>query len=139
MATNKTNPETVEAVESIEPTELEQEQETEAEEEDLLADMPTLVEPTKLRIKHQNSLRRLSLAVAPAFERLRGLRDEDGVLSAEDMDAESYEGIFLATEMIDAFAESIAKDPEAYADWAAGKDANTFFAILSRYTRASGE
>lgn len=137
MATNKTNPETVEDI--TEPTALELEQETEAEEADLLADMPTLTAPDKLRIKHQNALRRLSLQVAPSFERLRGLRDDDGVLSAEDMDAESYEGIFLATELIDAFAESIAKDPEAYADWAAGKDANTFFAILSRYTRTSGE
>lgn len=137
MATNKTNPETVEDI--TEPTALELEQETEAEEADLLADMPTLTAPDKLRINHQNALRRLSLQVAPSFERLRGLRDDDGVLSAEDMDAESYEGIFLATELIDAFAESIAKDPEAYADWAAGKDANTFFAILSRYTRTSGE
>jgi hypothetical protein len=107
----------------------EKERERIAEEDDLLAGMPQLADPHRLRIKHQNALKRISLAASPTFKKLR----------AGDRDDAALEGLFVLSEQIDAFAESIAKRPDEYAEWAAGKDENVMLAIFGRYTRARGE
>lgn len=100
-----------------------------AEEDELLADMPPLADPHRLRIKHQNALKRISLKAAPTFKKLR----------AGDRGDDTLEGLFVLSEQIDAFAESIAKRPDDYAEWSAGKDENVMLAIFGRYSRARGE
>ena len=130
MAEKKTvETETIEALD--EPTEFQTEQEKIAEENELLADLPQLTDPKKLRIKHQNALKRISLAAAPVFKRAR----EEG----DQRNEETVEAMLVMMEQIDDFAEAIAKRPDEYAEWSGGKDEEYMLAIFSRYMRALGE
>lgn len=117
-----------------EPTELEVARDAEAEENELLADMPALTAPEKLRIRHKNRLKRISIAAAPTLDRVREARER-----GEEPGTELVEMVLVITEEIDDFAESIADDPEAYAEWSGGKDTEHMMALFSRYMRASGE
>lgn len=114
--------------------------EAEIEREDLLAGMPALKPPTKLRLAQRN---RLSILLMDS-----GLADLD---EGEDPDAdedfdprnpahrEKIKDLLGIAAGIDEFAESIALDPVAYAAWAEGKDADVFLAILAVYQSAVGE
>lgn len=107
-------------------------------EDELLADMPALVPPAKLRIRQRNTIMKLAF-------RLRDIipDSEDGVVSV-DLDLESLDDEVLgklldAMADIDDFAESIAVDKAAYAEWSQGKDYEVFSALLGRYSSAVGE
>jgi hypothetical protein len=100
------------------------------EREELLAGMPELKPAHRLRIRDRNRIASI-IFKSPLFERERQGGDD---MSAEDIDA-----MLELAAQIDEFAESIAVDADAYAEWAAGKDHQTFFAILDVYASAVGE
>ena len=107
-------------------------------EDELLADMPSLIPPAKLRIRQRNTIMKLALS-------LRDLMPDDGDEAVSvDLDLDNLEGADLeklldAMADIDDFAESIALDKTAYAEWSQGKDYEVFSALLSRYSSAVGE
>lgn len=103
---------------------------------ELLADMPSLRPAHRFRLAHRNAFHNLSLEAM-----------KSGAFDGDDMefDTETPEGIEryqkLQTfiESIDAWAETIADDPDAYAKWAEGKDEQTFIALFVDYKAALGE
>lgn len=75
-------------------------------------------------------------------EQIAVLAEGDAQQPDLDMDTLTDEqlGAFLdALADIDEFAESIAKDRAAYAEWAEGKSYDTFTSLLSRYSSAVGK
>lgn len=145
MATKKT----VSSVPDSTNSESAKELETQMEQQDLLADIKgVLPAPEKLRIRHQNTLVKLQLELMPVFEKMyqrdedgEVLRDSDGnALVAENSD--KTEGFMALADMaaaVDEWAESVATDKDAYVEWAGGKSADYFLAILSYYRTTSGE
>lgn len=107
-------------------------------EDELLAGMPALIPPAKLRIRQRNTIMKLALSMRDLMP-----DSEDESVSVDlDLDNLSPEllGKLLdAMADIDDFAESIALDKAAYAEWAQGKDYEVFSALLSRYSSAVGE
>jgi hypothetical protein len=114
--------------------------EEEIAKEDLLADMPALKPPTKLRLAQRNRLSILLMDSGLIDEEDDDASDED-----EDFDYRNPEHRAKIKDMlglaaaIDEFAESIALDQAAYVEWAEGKDVDVFLAIFQRYTSAVGE
>lgn len=144
MATKKST-----TTKSIVESESAQERETTMEQADLLADVKGILpKPERLRIRHQNALMKLQLELMPVFEELYE-RDEDGeIVRNEDGDALIAEGadrvsasVALAdmAAQVDEWAETVALDKDAYQEWAGGKGADTFLALLSYYRGKSGE
>jgi hypothetical protein len=104
--------------------------------DELLADLPELKAPEKLRIRDRNKVYTILLG--------SGLIDDDGDVDlgdAEDkkLDFEKVTKTFEMAAQVDEFAESIAKDPDAYIAWSEGKGHEVFFALLTRYASAVGE
>lgn len=107
-------------------------------EDELLADMPALIPPAKLRIRQRNTIMKLAFRMRDVIP-----DSEDGAVSVDlDLDSlgdEELGKLLDAMADIDDFAESIAIDKAAYAEWAQGKDYEVFSALLSRYSSAVGE
>jgi hypothetical protein len=125
MAEAKTK--TVVAVDIPEPTEAEVAHEATLNADELLADLPKLKEPTKLRLRERNRLLTLmfnSQALA-----------EDGKIDGRDEQL----AILDLMAGIDEFAESIAVNQEEYVVWAEGRTYEAFIAILDRYAVALGK
>lgn len=144
MATKKTN-----AVESVEESKSAQERSAEAEREDMIAEViGILPAPEKLRLRQQNSLMKLQLELMPVFEKMYD-RDENGDIIRDENgdaqyspDANRAESAMALADMaaeVDAWAESIATNQDAYVSWAEGKSADYFLAILTYYRQTSGE
>lgn len=111
-------------------------------ETELLADMPDLKPALRLRIGERN---RLSEILLDAYASGLFGRSDDDSAEGFDLDLDNpedlakYKQLNRLCEDIDAWAESIAIDSEAYAEWAGGKQHDTYFAILNRYQEAQGE
>lgn len=102
-------------------------------EDELLADMPALREPHRLRLRHRNRFMRLLIQA-----------EADGIIGAdadEMADPEKMAKILDLLTEIDEFAQSIAVDQQAYEEWSIkhASDYEVFMAILSRYASAVGE
>ncbi|UOR02060.1 hypothetical protein MUN77_01630 [Leucobacter allii] len=133
MADTKTPDPQTDPVESTAAAELE----AELNDEELLADMPELRSPARLRMRHKNRL----LALATRMHKrlgAKGVKVKDGraKLTMDDM-----LGMLDICAEIDEFAESIAIDRDAYEEWAEANSDNhaAFIAILMRYQEAMGE
>lgn len=103
--------------------------------DELLADIPELKAPGRLRLRQRNVIMAIAL-------RLNGFigddEDSDGKISLDEDDPRLPQVLDILAE-IDEFAESISVDPEAYAEWAEGKEYDVFTALLQRYASAVGE
>lgn len=119
------------AVKASTPT-AEEAHEANLEVDELLADMPELIAPERLRLRHRNRLMGIFLRA-----------DADGTLmgGGEVRDPKKLESMLNMLGEVDEFAESIALDKEAYAEWsiANGDNYNVFSALLQRYASAVGE
>jgi hypothetical protein len=96
-------------------------------EDELLADLPKLVEPTRLRIRQRNDLLTLVMG-AEEFSQDSSLDDTASKVAILNMMAD-----------IDDWAESIAFDKEAYALWSEGQGYESFLALMNRYSVALGK
>lgn len=117
--------------------------EAEIEKEDLLADLPPLREPHRLRLKHRNVLTTILMD--------SGLLDDDGEEGEDGEDEkldlrnpahrDKIKDVLKLAEQVDEFAESIAVNPLEYAVWAEkhSNDVDVFLALLNVYANASGE
>lgn len=111
--------------------------ENDATEADALAGLPELLPAHRFRARHRVNFQNLQLEALKS-----GVFGGDGAL---EFDTSTPEGIeryqalldFIAT--VDEWAETIAIDADAYADWAAGKDYNSFIALFVKYQRELGE
>lgn len=104
---------------------------------ELLADLPELLPAHRLRARARAGFDRLIMhaTVGNVFRK-------DGMLSFDlnkPADVERYDAFLEFVAEIDEWAETIAIDPEAYADWSAGKDGEVFMALFMEYQRALGE
>jgi hypothetical protein len=101
--------------------------EAELSEDELLADMPKLAAPLKLRIKQRNALVKLVMQ-AESFQK-------------DNSDDETASKLVILDLIggVDEWAESIAFDQEAYVDWAQGRGHETFLALMNRYSVALGK
>lgn len=122
-----------------EPTEAELKREAELEEEELLADMPKLKAPDKLRIGERNRLMKLAIAQRSVFKNTLGDKKTSKDVDTDDIDEDELVAVLDLMDGVDKFAESIAFDPEEYAEWAEGKEFDTFSALLNRYSVALGK
>lgn len=118
---------------------LELEQEQKELRERLLADLPALRPAVTFRMRHRNDFQNLLLDAAKS-----GAFDEDteGPLEFDDSRFEDIERIQKLNEFIaciDEWAETIAEDPAAYAEWAQGKTHDHFMALFMEYRDALGE
>lgn len=115
-----------------------EELEAEMTDDELLADMPELRAPYKLRLRHRNRIMRIALKFADnreVVEAEAGRREED----ADNRSPETIELMLNLSEEIDDFAESIAVDPVAYVEWAERAEIQHMIAIMNRYSEATGE
>ncbi len=103
---------------------------------EFLSDMPALLPPERFRLGHRNAFKNLSLEAqkSGAFDRTSMDYDFD---NPEDITA--YQKLAAFIESIDTWAESIARDPRAYARWSEGKTENHFLTLFNHYKRALGE
>lgn len=103
---------------------------------ELLADLPPLIEPHRFRIAHRHAFDDLILEAqkSGAFE--RDDMDYDFTV-AEDI--EDYQKLAKFIASIDTWAESIARDKDAYVAWSEGKREDTFLALFQHYKKALGE
>lgn len=131
MANKKENTD-AEVVEEIVEDELESLTDAEKEleavlaDDELLADMPELKAPEKLRIRERNRL--LALVLQADEMNSRSLTGKEQQVAALDLMAG-----------IDEFAESIAKNQDAYIEWSEGRNYEAFLAIMNRYATALGK
>ena len=106
-------------------------------ESEALAGLPALIPAHRFRARHRINFQNLQLNALKS-----GAFEGNGAL---EFDMSTPEGIeqyqalmeFVAT--IDEWAETIAIDPDAYAEWAEGKNYNTFIALFVKYQRELGE
>lgn len=111
-------------------------------EAELLEDLPELKPALRLRIGERNRLDEIMLDAHASGLFGRG-DDED--TDGFDLDLENPEDIEKVKQLnrlceaIDQWSESIAVNPDAYAEWAGGKTHDHYFAILNRYQGAKGE
>lgn len=117
--------------------------ENDAARDELLADMPALTPPNRLRPRARAALRAILIDATA-----KGLfeKNEDGEVVIDTHEgritpeeAEKVKNFDLLAVEVDEFAESIAVDADAYAEWSAGKGPEFGFAILARYQDALGE
>jgi hypothetical protein len=116
------------------------------EQDAILADMPELVPPYRLRFRDKARFRSLLLDVAASgvFDGIDAGDTEGGELEVDknSIDPEMIDRVKHIDQMcgdIDEWAESVAIDRDAYIEWSRGKDYDVFFAILNRYQDALGE
>jgi len=114
--------------------------------DELLADMPELCPPHKLRYRDRARVQEIAAeAVGRGVIVLKDDDEGDGENEGIEFDVRREEdrarlrALHDVVAMIDEFAESIALDPEAYTEWSIGKNEEYFFAILTRYDEAVGE
>lgn len=118
--------------------------------DELLADMPELIPPTRLRIRQRNKVMALaiglrSFAKKPADGDAKpvddGESEEDEAfdLDLDDLTDEELEKFLGVLASIDEFAQSIAVNEAEYVTWAEGQDYDVFSALLSRYSSAVGK
>jgi len=107
------------------------ETEPEVTEDELLATLPQLTPPHKLRLRQRNKI----MAMAA---RLNGLTDDDGGIEVEPGDPAFVELLDVLAD-VDDFAETIATDSAAYIDWSHTASYEQFGALLTRYASAVGE
>lgn len=131
MATKKTT----EKAEAVQPT-AEELHDDQLELEELLADLPPMREPERLRIRHKNSLKAIGLRHADNLDALAAAREDDA-----DVPLDVKLGLLELVADMDDFAESIAVDKEAYEAWAIANSDNVpvFVALLNKYMGALGE
>lgn len=131
MATKKTT----EKAEVAQPT-AEELHDDQLELEELLADLPAMRAPERLRIRHKNSLKAIGLRHADNLEALSVAREND-----TDVPMEVKLGLLELTADMDDFAESIAIDKTAYEEWSIANSDNVpvFVALLNKYMGALGE
>lgn len=120
---------------------IDAEQEAQALREELLADMPPLRAPNRFRLGHRNSFTNLTLDAAKsgAFD---GNGDGDGMLEfdmTKPEDIERYQKFAAFVESVDDWAETIADDKDAYAEWAEGKTEEHFIALYMWYRDELGK
>jgi len=131
MATKKTE-------EEVEPVELSAEEvrEAEIEEEDLLADLPPMRKPERLRIRQKNALKTIGIRHSKHLQALR-----DAIENDTDIPEEAAIGLLDLAADVDEFGESIALDKAAYERWSEKNADNidVFVALLNRYMSAVGE
>lgn len=132
---SKKNETPVEAVEEVTVTETETIDEKSTLEvldeklrdDEVLADLPELKEPIKLRIRERNILLELVMRA-------------DQMSKAEDADEVSTKMASLDLMAgIDEFAETIAVDKNAYIEWSEKQSYDAFLALLNRYSAALGK
>lgn len=95
--------------------------------DEVLADLPELKEPIKLRIRERNVLLELVMR-ADLMSKADGADELAEKMAALDLMAG-----------IDEFAESIAVDKNAYVEWAEKQGYDAFLALLNRYSTALGK
>ncbi|WP_136057239.1 hypothetical protein [Microbacterium sp. K24] len=106
---------------------------------ELLADLPPMRPATRFRVRHRNDFANLVLDAAKsgAFA-----GEDSGPLefdSAKPEDIERLQKLNEFVACIDEWAETIADDPEAYAEWSEGKTHDHFMALYITYRDALGE
>jgi hypothetical protein len=109
--------------------------EREAARQELLSDMPELTPAARFRPAQRNTFTDLSLTAMEKGVFDRGI--EFDLKKKEEI--ARYREFMAFVESIDAWAESIAIDKEAYAEWAEGKTEEHMFAILAWYQDQMGE
>lgn len=117
-------------------TDAEAEREEQLEMEDLLADMPELLSTHRFRLRHKNRLKEIAFRYQDDIAKARALSAKDEKLTPElGLSLEAMAG------EVDFFAQSIAKDADAYEDWAVEKsdDVTVFVALLNKLMGALGE
>jgi hypothetical protein len=122
--------------------ELDQQHADDLAEDEVLADMPTLVPPTKLRVRQRNKVMKLAIGLRSFVPEKPEGADGDEVEGELDLDSLSDDQLEKFLDVladIDDFAESIAVDKEAYVAWSEGQDYDAFTAILGRYSSAVGK
>ena len=107
------------------------ETEPEVTDDELLAGLPELIAPTKLRLRQRNKI----MAMA---NRLSALTDADGQINIEVGDPSFTELLDVLAD-VDDFAEAIAVDSSAYIEWSHTASYEQFGALLTRYASAVGE
>lgn len=116
--------------------EIDAELEQQARIDELLADLPSLIEPHRFRIAHRHAFDDLVLEAqkSGAFE--RDNMDYDWTVPE---DIEDYQKLAKFIASIDTWAESIARDKDAYVSWSEGKREEHFLALFEKYKKALGE
>lgn len=117
--------------------------EQQLEQEDLLADMPKLRPPHRLRLRHRNPL--LDILLDSGL--MDDVDEDDEAEEDEELDFSNPEhrakikDFMRTAAAVDDWAESIAEDPVAYAAWAEehSDSPDVFLAILAIYANASGK
>lgn len=120
----------------VEPISAADELEKEISDEELLADLPELRSPERLRIRHRNRI------MSAYFKAERnGLISDSEEGEDEDLKGEKLEVMFEFLADVDDFAESIAIDLDAYVEWAEKNSSNypAYMALMRRYVSAVGE
>ena len=104
---------------------------------ELLGDMPELTPAYRLRARQRAGFDRLKMRAT-----VGGVFSGDGMLTfdlTKPKDVDRYDAFLEFVAEIDEWAESIAVDPDAYAEWSAGKGGEHFMAIFMDYQVALGE
>lgn len=117
-------------------TDAEAQREEELEMEDVLADMPELLDTRRFRLRHKNQLKEIYFRYQDDLAEARKYSAEDKTLPPKiGLSLEAMAG------EIDMFAQTIAVDSKAYEDWAVEKsdDVTVFVALLTKMMSALGE
>lgn len=104
---------------------------------ELLSDLPPLRPAHRFRLAHRNAFHNLALEAMKS-----GVFEGEGALEfdlSRPADIERFQKLQTFVESIDAWAESIAEDRDAYAAWAEGKTEEHFMALFTTYQDALGE
>lgn len=115
------------------------------DDDELLADLPELVPPTKLRPRQRNVIMKLALGMRELVKRVKGITSddlddaEDVSIDMESLGDEDLGAVLDVFADIDEFAESIATDPKKYIEWSQKSSYDQLSALLSRYSSAVGE
>lgn len=106
--------------------------------DEILAGMPELKPPHRLRIRDRNKFMKLALGMRSIIPDT-GADDAAIEFDMDDLDDEQLGKMLDIFAGVDDIAESIALNPEAYVAWAETASHDAFAAILSRYSSAVGE
>lgn len=104
---------------------------------ELLGDLPELTPAYRLRARQRAGFDRLKMHAT-----VGGVFTGDGILTfdmTKPGDVKRYDAFLEFVAEIDEWAESIAYDQDAYAEWSAGKTGEHFMAIFMDYQVALGE
>jgi hypothetical protein len=110
--------------------------ESELNQDELLADLPELKAPARLRLRERNVILKLAINLRSLMD--EGDESESASINIDEDDARMPLLLDVLAD-IDEFAESIAVDKDAYVEWSLNKDYETFSALLMRYASAVGE